>query len=43
MGVDFVLLTDRTSINEIFDKGCKSRPPVVSLKDGLGAEDPHMT
>ena len=43
MGVDLVLLTDCTSINEILDKGGKSQPPVVSLKDGLGVEDLHMT
>ena len=43
MGVDFVLLTDHTSINKVFDEGGKSQPPVVSFKDGLGAEDPHMT
>ena len=43
MGVDLVLLTDHTSINKILDEGGKSRPPVVSLKDGLGVEDSHMT
>ena len=43
MGVDLVLLTDRTFINEVLDKGCKSWPPVVSFKDRLGAEDPHMS
>ena len=42
MGVDFVLLTDRTFINKMFDEGGKSRPPVVSLKDGLGVKDSHM-
>ena len=41
MGVDLVLLTDRTSINKILDEGGKSWPPVVSLKDGLGVEDSH--
>ena len=42
VGVDLVLLTDRTSIDKIFDKGSKSWPPVVSLKDGLGVKDAHM-
>ena len=42
MGVDLVLLTDRTSINKIFDEGSKSRPPVVPLKDGLGVKDAHV-
>ena len=42
VGVILVLLTDRTSINKIFDEGSKSQPPVVSLEDGLGAKDAHM-
>ena len=42
MGVDLVLLTDHTSINNVFDKGSKSWPPVVSFEDGLGVKDAHM-
>ena len=42
MGVDLVLLTDRTSINKILDKGGKPWPPVVPFEDGLGAKDAHM-
>ena len=42
MGVDLVLLTDRTSINKVLDKGGKSWPPVVPFEDGLGVKDPHM-
>ena len=42
VGVDLVLLTDRTSINKILDKEGKSWPPVVPFEDGLGAKDPHM-
>ena len=42
VGVDFVLLTDRTSINKVLDEGSKSWPPVVSFEDGLGVKDAHM-
>ena len=42
VGVDLVLLTDRTSINKVFDEGSKSWPPIVPLEDGLGAKDAHV-
>ena len=43
MSVDLVLLTDDTSINEAFDKECKTRPLEVMLKDSLSANNAHMT
>ena len=42
VGIDLVLLTDRASINKLFDEGSKTWPLVVSFKDGLGAKDAHM-
>ena len=42
MSINLVLLADCTAINKVFDKGEKTRPPVVVLKDSLGAEDTHM-
>ena len=42
VGVDLVLLTDRTSVNKIFDEGHKSWPPVVPFKDEFGVKDAHM-
>ena len=42
MSVDLVLLTDSTSINEAFDKGCKTWPPEVTLKDSLSVKDAHV-
>ena len=42
VGVDLVLLTDRTFINKVFDEGSEAWPPVVPFKDGLGAKDAHM-
>ena len=42
VGVDFVLLTDRISINKVLDEGSKSWPLVVSFEDGLGVKDVHM-
>ena len=35
MSVDLVLLTDGASINEIFDKGCETQPPEVTLRIAL--------
>ena len=43
MGVDFVLLTDGTSVNEVFYEGREIRPPKVMFKNRLGVEDTHMT
>ena len=42
VSVDLVLLTDSTPINEAFDKGCKTWPPEVTLKDSLSAKDAHV-
>ena len=42
MSVDLVLLTDGTSINEVFDKGCEIQPPEVALKDSFSMEDAHV-
>ena len=42
MGVDFVLLTDGTPVNEVFDKRGKAWPPEVMFKNGLRAEDTHV-
>ena len=43
MSVNLVLLADCTAIDKVFDKGGKTGPPVIALKDGLRAEDTHMT
>ena len=43
MGVDFVLLIEGTSINEVFYEGRETRPPKVTFKDRLGMEDTHVT
>ena len=42
MGVDFVLLTDGTSVDEVFDKRGKARPPEVTFKNSLRVEDTHV-
>ena len=42
MCVNLVLLTDGTTINEMFYKGGETWPPVVVFKENLGVEDPHM-
>ena len=43
MDVDFVLLTEGTSIDEVFYKGRETGPPRVTFKDRLGVEDTHVT
>ena len=43
MGVDFVLLTEGTSINEVFYEGRETGPPKVTFKDSLGVEDTYVT
>ena len=43
MSINLVLLADCTTINKMFDKGEKTGPPVIVFKDGLCAEDTHMT
>ena len=43
MSINLVLLADCTAINKVFDKGGKTRPPVVMFKDSLCAKDTHMT
>ena len=42
IGVDFVLLTEGTSINEVFYEGREIGPPKVTFKDRLGVEDTHV-
>ena len=43
MGVDFVLLTKGTSIDEVLYKRREIRPPKVTFKNSLGVEDTHVT
>ena len=43
MGVDFVLLTDGTSVDEVFYERREIGPSKVIFKDRLGVEDTHMT
>ena len=43
MGVDFVLLTEGASVDEVFYEGRETRPPKVTFKDSLGMEDIHVT
>ena len=43
VSINLVLLADCTAIDKVFDKGGKTRPPVIAFKDGLHAEDAHMT
>ena len=42
MCVNLVLLTDGTTIDEMFYKGGETWPLVVAFKENLGAEDPHV-
>ena len=42
MCVNLVLLTDGTTIDEMFYEGGETRPPVVTFKKNLGVEDPHV-
>ena len=42
MGVDFILLTDGTSIDEVFGERGKARPPEVTFKNGPHMEDTHV-
>ena len=43
VSVDLVLLANRATHNEMLDKGGKTQPPGISLKDRLGAEGTHVT
>ena len=43
MGVDFILLTKGTPIDKVFHEGRETRPPKVTFKDSLGAEDTQVT
>ena len=43
VSVNLVLLADCIAIDKVFDKGGKTGPPVIVLKDGLCVEDTHMT
>ena len=42
MSVNLILLADGAASNEIFHKGGETRPPKVTVEDGLGVEDTHM-
>ena len=42
MSVNFVLLANSATCNEMFDKGGKAWPPEVALKDRLSVEDSHV-
>ena len=42
MGVDFVLLTDGTPVNEVFDERGKAQPSEITFKNGLCMEDTHV-
>ena len=42
MGVNLVLLTDGTPIDEVFDKRGKAWPPEVTFKNSLHVEDTHV-
>ena len=43
MGVDFVLLTEGTAVDEVFHEGGETWPPKIMFKDSLGVEDTHVT
>ena len=42
MSVNLILLADGAASDEIFHKGGETRPPKVTVEDGLGVEDTHM-
>ena len=42
MGVDLILLTDGTAVDEVFHKGGETWPPKITFKDSFGAEDAHI-
>ena len=43
MGVDFILLIEDASIDEVFYKGRETGPPKIMFKDRLDVEDTHVT
>ena len=43
MSVNFVLLANSTTCDKMLDEGGQARPPEVTFKDGLGAEDSHVS
>ena len=43
MGVDFVLLTEGTAVDEVFHEGGETWPPKIMFKDRLDVEDTHVT
>ena len=43
VGVSLVLLTDRTTGNEVLYEGRETRPPEVPFQDCFGVKDPHMS
>ena len=42
MDINFVLLTDCATSDKMLDEGGQTRPPEVTFKDGLGAENSHV-
>ena len=42
MSVNFVLLANSATSNKMLDKGGQARPPEITFKDRLGAEDSHV-
>ena len=43
MSVGFVLLADRTTSDEVLDKGGETWPPEIPFQNCFGAKDTHMT
>ena len=43
MGVDLVLLTEGTAVNEVFHEGGETWPSKIMFKDSLDVEDAHVT
>ena len=43
MSVDFVLLANCTTCNEMLDHGGKTWPLVILLKDRFGVKNTHVT
>ena len=43
MSVDFVLLANSATCNEMLDKGGKTQPPEIPFKDRLSVENTYVT
>ena len=42
MGVDFVLLTEGTAVDEVFHEGGETWPLKITFKDSFGVENTHV-